>query len=105
MDHYRDLEKEIQNSGSMFKWQPPTIAMFDSPVRKLWQATCSATRLDEQAVSVVKLGPRRSKKCDILLDCIAYAQPVDVISGHPHITKIIRITHRLLGAWEWYPDL
>lgn len=31
--------------------------------------------LDEQAVSEVKLGPLKSKKWEILFDCIAYAQP------------------------------
>ena len=59
---YLDFEKEIQNSGSMLRWHPPTMAILDSPLRRLWHAACSATKLDEQAVSVVKLGPLRSKK-------------------------------------------
>jgi hypothetical protein len=36
---------------------------------------CIATRLEEQAVSTVKLGPLKSKKCEIRFDCIAIAQP------------------------------
>ena len=59
---YLHVEKEIQNSGNMFKWQPPTRAVLVSPSRRLWQAKCIATMLDEQAVSDVKLGPRKSKK-------------------------------------------
>ena len=59
---YLDFENETQNSGSMFRWHPPTMAMLDSPILKLWQAVWRATKLDEHAVSVVKLGPLRSKK-------------------------------------------
>jgi hypothetical protein len=84
----------------MLRWQPPTIAMLDSPVLKLWQAKCNATKLDEHAVSVVKLGPLKSKKCEILLDCMAYAQPETVsdddFGGEKGMTDL------LLGAWEWY---
>lgn len=72
---YLQVAKEIQNSGSMFKWQPPTSAVLVSPSLRLWQAKCIATMLDEHAVSEVKLGPRRSKKWEIRFDCIAYAQP------------------------------
>jgi hypothetical protein len=32
--------------------------------------------LDEHAVSEVKLGPLKSKKCEMRLDCMAKAQPV-----------------------------
>ena len=59
---YLQVAKEIQNSGSMFKWQPPTRAVLVSPSLRLWQAKCIATILDEHAVSEVKLGPLRSKK-------------------------------------------
>lgn len=59
---YREFEYEIQLSGDVFKWHPPTIADLHSPFRILWQAWCKATKLEEQAVSIVKLGPRRSKK-------------------------------------------
>jgi len=34
-----------------------------------------ATMLEEHAVSEVKLGPLKSKKCEMRLDCMAYAQP------------------------------
>lgn len=72
---YLQVAKEIQNSGSMFKWQPPTRAVLVSPSLRLWQAKCIATMLDEHAVSEVKLGPLRSKKWEIRFDCIAYAHP------------------------------
>ena len=46
---------------------PPTIACLISPVRRLWQAVCKAASLEaeEQAVSIVTLGPWRSKKYEI----------------------------------------
>jgi hypothetical protein len=59
---YLQVEKEIQNSGNMLRWQAPTKAELVSPALKLWQAKCTATMLDEHAVSDVKLGPRKSKK-------------------------------------------
>jgi hypothetical protein len=37
--------------------------------------------LDEQAVSDVKLGPRKSKKWEMRFDCMAYAQPVQSLLG------------------------
>jgi hypothetical protein len=59
---YLQVGKEIQNSGNMLRWQAPTKAELVSPALKLWQAKCTATMLDEHAVSDVKLGPRKSKK-------------------------------------------
>ena len=41
------------------------MAISDSPVRQLWQARCGATRLDEQAVSKLKLGPFGSNSQEI----------------------------------------
>lgn len=81
----------------MFRWQPPTIAEVDSPARKLWHAKWRATKLAEQAVSAVKLGPLRSKKCESLLDCIAWAHPKPYISaikrlgyrGYPHTCGLV----------------
>jgi hypothetical protein len=72
---YLQVEKEIQNSGSMLRWQAPTRAQLVSPALRLWQAKCTATMLDEHAVSEVKLGPLKSKKCEMRLDCMAKAQP------------------------------
>lgn len=95
---YLQVEKEIQNSGSMLRWQPPTRAALDSPVRKLWQARCKATILDEHAVSDVKLGPLKSKKCEILLDCIAYAQPA-LRSALGNFSRMEGWTNLLPGAW------
>ena len=36
---------------------PPASASEHSPVRSAWQARCSATSADEQAVSTVTAGP------------------------------------------------
>lgn len=41
---------------------PPTIAELHSPLRIALTARCKATKLDEQAVSIVMEGPLRSKK-------------------------------------------
>ena len=48
------------------------------PVRRLWQARCTATSDDEQAVSTVTDGPRRSKKYDSRLAMMLSAPPVPV---------------------------
>jgi hypothetical protein len=73
---YLDFAMVTQNSGNIFRWHPPTIANSDSPCCKLLHASWTATRLDEQAVSIVRLGPCKSKKWEILFDCIAGAQPI-----------------------------
>ena len=51
------------------------MAMLDSLARRLWHAKCIAVRLAEQAVSTVKLGPRKSKAYDIRLDIRESADP------------------------------
>ena len=38
------------------------MAVSQSPVRRLWQAKCNATNDEEQAVSMVTEGPRKSRK-------------------------------------------
>jgi len=54
------VDRLMNGSGLIFKLEPPTIARDDSPVCRLRKAVCSAERLEEQAVSRVKLGPLRS---------------------------------------------
>ena len=44
-------------SGLMSRLTPPAIAVSLSPSRRLWQARCTATSADEQAVSITMLGP------------------------------------------------
>ena len=44
------------------RFTPPAKARSHSPLRRLWQATCTATSEAEQAVSTARLGPCRSKK-------------------------------------------
>jgi len=52
-------EKYIVSSGDSIRLMPPAIAISLSPERKLWQARCTATSEDEQAVWTLTLGPRR----------------------------------------------
>src|SRR5215467_4088188 len=56
-----DLEYAIVIWGCKIRFTPPARANSLSPLRKLWQAKCTATSDDEQWVSIVKLGPRKSK--------------------------------------------
>ncbi|GJD02405.1 hypothetical protein ColKHC_11230 [Colletotrichum higginsianum] len=49
-------------SGVIIRLAPATQAISHSPDRRLRTAWCSATRLDEQAVSMVMDGPRKLKK-------------------------------------------
>ena len=44
------------------KFEPPTMDISLSPVRSDWTAWCTATSVVEQAVSIVMLAPRKSKK-------------------------------------------
>lgn len=65
------------NSWLKIKFTPAAIAVVASPVCRLWQAKCNATRLPEHAVSTVTLGPFKSKKYDsrfavIARDCPAF---------------------------------
>src|ERR1700679_689114 len=52
-----DFEKLISNSGARTRLTPPAKAIEQSPSRKLWQARCTATSDEEQAVSSEMLGP------------------------------------------------
>ena len=47
-------------SGVSIAFTPPTKANSISPWAIAWVASCSATSDEEQAVSMVMLGPRRS---------------------------------------------
>ncbi len=54
------------SSGCRITFTPAASAMDDSPLRRLWQARCSAT---SEAVSTDRLGPRRSNAKDSRPDC------------------------------------
>ena len=43
--------------GVKMRLTPPASAKSHSPARRLWQARCTATSADEQAVSMAMLGP------------------------------------------------
>ena len=45
--------------GVVIRATPPATARSHSPVRSAWQARCTATSEDEQAVSTATAGPRR----------------------------------------------
>ena len=57
---------------------PPASAMLHSPDHSARQAASMATRAEEQAVSMARLGPRRSKRCEIRLAAMLSAPPVPV---------------------------
>ena len=57
------------------------LTCLDSPSLKDWHARCKAYRLEEQAVSMVKLGPRRSKNQDTRFDNIALPVPVAALGA------------------------
>ena len=52
--------KPRNTAGDISRFTPPAMAVSHSPLRRLRQARCSATSDDEQAVSTVTDGPRRS---------------------------------------------
>src|ERR1051325_9504331 len=56
------LEKPMLISGTSTRFTPPARARLDSRAQRLWQARCTATSEDEQAVSTVRLGPWRSRR-------------------------------------------
>jgi hypothetical protein len=55
----------------------PTMAAEHSPALRLWQARCTATKDDEHAVSMVRLGPLRSSAYEMRPEA-AY-RPVPVV--------------------------
>ena len=54
-------EKLLVNSGDKIRFTPPTMARSHSPFLILEQARCIATKEEEQAVSTLREGPRKSK--------------------------------------------
>ena len=53
----RALARTTFSSGKRRTFTPPTMATRLSPIRRLWQAKCTATSDDEHAVSTDRLGP------------------------------------------------
>ncbi|ODA72362.1 hypothetical protein APS67_003540 [Streptomyces sp. AVP053U2] len=51
----------MNDIGLVMTVAPPARARLLSPLRSDWQARCSATREEEQAVSTVTAGPSRPK--------------------------------------------
>src|SRR6201987_1341857 len=62
-------------TGDSSRLTPAAMARLESPVRKLWQAKCTATSADEHAVSTVTDGPRRAKKDEPRLAMMLSAPP------------------------------
>src|ERR1700722_9343753 len=52
------------------------MAKWESCIRRLWHARCTATNDDEHAVSTATEGPRRSRKYDSRLAMMLIAPPV-----------------------------
>jgi hypothetical protein len=64
--------------GVSIRFTPPARATVLSPDHRERQARCTATREDEQAVSTVRLGPHRSKACEMRLANMVITMPVAV---------------------------
>ncbi|MCZ0978189.1 hypothetical protein O1L60_00150 [Streptomyces diastatochromogenes] len=54
-------EKAMASIGDRMMLTPPAMARSVSPASRLWRAMWTATRDEEQAVSTIMLGPRRSR--------------------------------------------
>lgn len=64
--------------GAMCRSTPPASARLLSPLFRLWHARWTATRDELHAVSTERLGPRKSKECEIRFDTIVIIVPVAV---------------------------
>src|SRR5438093_1183300 len=69
-------EKPMVIAGDRMRLTPPARARSDSPHRRLWQARWAAASEDEQAVSIERLGPRKSKRYEMRLAAMLSAPPV-----------------------------
>lgn len=58
----RPLLKLSATRGAAMTFTPPASATSDSPARSDWQARCTATSEDEQAVSTTMLAPARFRQ-------------------------------------------
>ena len=72
------FDMDTIRSGVTISETPPASARAVSPARRLWQARWMATSDDEQAVSIERLGPRRSRKYDRRLASTLCKVPVKV---------------------------
>ena len=70
------LAKPAKTWAWRSRFEPPASASSDSPSQRLRQARWIATSEDEQAVSIARLGPRKSKKCEIRLAAMLPEFPV-----------------------------
>ncbi|GAA2940339.1 hypothetical protein GCM10020227_03860 [Streptomyces flavovirens] len=67
--------------GAMCRSVPPASARSLSPRSSAWQARCTATREELHAVSIERLGPRKSKQCEMRFDTIVIMVPVAVCAA------------------------
>ncbi|MEZ4239915.1 MAG: hypothetical protein R3F59_27945 [Myxococcota bacterium] len=65
-------------SGCWIVFTPAATAISHSPLHSVWQARCSATRDEEQAVSTENTGPRKSKWYASRADKMVMLVPTDV---------------------------
>lgn len=75
-DGQQTFDSLTNGSGPSMRFDPAATAMSTSPFLNADTAWCKATKLDEQAVSMVAEGPLQSKKYDIRLAKIEAAVPV-----------------------------
>src|SRR5262249_14528275 len=68
--------KPMNQSGVSRAFTPPTSASGHFSTWMLWQARCSATSADEQAVSTAALGPLKSNEYEMRLAAMLSDPPV-----------------------------
>ncbi|SCD29159.1 hypothetical protein GA0115252_10023 [Streptomyces sp. DfronAA-171] len=67
--------------GVMCSSTPPARARSVSPRRSAWRARCTVTSEELHAVSTVRLGPRKSKTCEMRFETIVIIVPVAVCAA------------------------
>lgn len=72
----------------------PASARSLSPRSRLWQARWTVTREELHAVSTVRLGPLRSRQCEIRFDTIVIIVPVAVCAAR--VSKLRSANWRIL---------
>ncbi|SCE30597.1 hypothetical protein GA0115236_147210 [Streptomyces sp. IgraMP-1] len=88
------LVSAIVYCGAECSRTPPASARSLSPRSRLWQARWTVTREELHAVSTVRLGPLRSRQCEIRFDTIVIIVPVAVCAAR--VSKLRSANWRIL---------
>ena len=84
---------------------PPTTASVASPLLRQWIPELSATRDDEQAVSIVKLAPCSPKVNEMRFAMIEAPFPVPVYDVVLPVFRLLQsLLHAPMKTAVWLPD-